>query len=221
MPTNPLIAAFVLAFASYLIGSIPFGLLLVRWIKGVDLRSYGSGNIGATNASRVLGGKWGAVILLLDAAKGLLPTLFLSQYFIDPLGGRHARVLAGTCAILGHVFPVWLRFRGGKGVATALGVASILGWPWAILAATGTFLAVFITTRIVSLGSVLAAAVFAGVKVYELAPLWFEESRWSMTLFSTVIPALIILWHRSNLLRLLRGEERGLTPIPAEPPQQP
>lgn len=217
LPTDPRIAALVLAAMSYLIGTIPFGLLLVRWVKGVDLRSYGSGNIGATNASRVLGGRWGIVVLLLDVAKGLLPTLLLSRMFSGPVGEEHARVLAGTCAILGHVFPVWLGFRGGKGVATALGVAGVLGWPWAIFAAMSAFLVIFITTRIVSLGSMLAAAVFAGVQLYVLAPRWFDQDRWSLTIFSTVIPALIILWHRSNLLRLLRGQERGLTPNTTDP----
>ena len=216
MLTNPLIAAILLSVGSYFLGSIPFGLLLVRWIKGVDLRTYGSGNIGATNASRVLGGRWGTVVLLLDVAKGLVPTLLVSRLFAESLGWGHARVLAGTCAILGHVFPVWLGFRGGKGVATALGVAGVLGWPWAILAATGAFAVVFITTRIVSLGSMLAAAVFAGVQLWMLTPHWFEPARWSLTAFSTIIPALIILWHRSNLVRLLRGEERGLKTAPAE-----
>jgi acyl phosphate:glycerol-3-phosphate acyltransferase len=218
--TSPLIAAIVVAALSYLIGSIPFGLLLTRWLKGVDLRTYGSGNIGATNTSRVLGKKWGIVVLLLDAAKGLLPTLLLWRVFGSELGPLHVRVLAGTGAILGHVFPVWLGFRGGKGVATALGVASVLGWPWAILAAASTFLVIFVTTRIVSLGSMLAAAVFAGVQIFVLTPQWFDSDRWSLTAFSTIIPALIILWHRSNLMRLLRGEERGLTtqpPVPSPP----
>lgn len=217
MPTNSLIAVLLLAAGSYLVGSIPFGLLLVRWIKGVDLRSYGSGNIGATNASRVLGGRWGTIVLLLDVAKGLIPTLLLSRLFAESLGWGHARVLAGTCAILGHVFPVWLGFRGGKGVATALGVAAVLGWPWAIFAATATFATVFATTRIVSLGSMLAAAVFAGVQLWMLTPRWFEPAQWSLTVFSTVIPALIILWHRSNLVRLFRGEERGLKTAATEP----
>lgn len=221
MPTNVITAATIIALLSYLIGSLPFGFLLARWIKGVDLRAYGSGNIGATNASRVLGKKWGIVVLLLDVAKGLLPTLLLWRFFGAELGAPHARVLAGTCAILGHVFPVWLGFRGGKGVATALGVASVLGWPWAMLGAAGVFALTFFTTRIVSLGSMLAAATFAGVQLYVLAPQWLDREHWSLTLFSTVMPALIILWHRSNLLRLLRGEERGLTTASesAPPPQ--
>lgn len=210
-------AALAIAAISYLVGSIPFGLLFTRWIKGVDLRTYGSGNIGATNASRVLGKKWGIVVLLLDVCKGLLPTLLLWRVLGSELGPSHARVLAGTCAILGHVFPCWLNFRGGKGVATALGVASVLGWPWPMLAAAGTFVLNFATTRIVSLGSMLGAAVFAGVQLWVLAPKWFDAEIWSLTLFSTVIPALIILWHRSNLQRLLRGEEAGLSTSPAKP----
>lgn len=206
---TPFTAALAIAIVSYFIGSIPFGLLCTRWIKGVDLRTFGSGNIGATNASRVLGKKWGTMVLLLDVCKGLLPTLLLWRVLGAELGTTHAKVLAGTCAILGHVFPVWLGFRGGKGVATALGVASVLA-PWATLAAATGFALVFITTRIVSLGSVLAATVFAVVEWVLLTPNWFAADQWSLTAFSTVIPLLIIVWHRSNLIRLLRGEEHGL-----------
>lgn len=214
---TPLTAAMVIAIVSYFVGSIPFGLLCTRWIKGVDLRTFGSGNIGATNTSRVLGKKWGTIVLLLDVCKGLLPTLLLWRVLGAELGTTHAKVLAGTCAILGHVFPVWLGFRGGKGVATALGVACVLA-PWATLAAAAGFALVFITTRIVSLGSVLAATVFAVVQLVLLAPNWLRSDQWSLTAFSTVVPLLIIIWHRSNLQRLLRGEERGLAPAPSEPP---
>lgn len=217
MPTSPITAAITLAVLSYFIGSIPFGLLFTRWIKGVDLRTYGSGNIGATNASRVLGKKWGIVVLLLDVCKGLLPTLCLWRVLGTELGPSHAKVLVGTCAILGHVFPCWLNFRGGKGVATALGVASVLGWPWPFLAAASAFALIFATTRIVSLGSMLGAAVFAGVQLFVLAPNWFDAEHWSLSAFSTVIPAMIILWHRSNLQRLLRGEEPSLSTASPEP----
>ncbi len=214
---TPTIAAVLIAIVSYFIGSIPFGLLMTRWIKGVDLRTFGSGNIGATNTSRVLGKKWGTVVLLLDVGKGLLPTLLLWRVLGAELGASHAKVLSGTCAILGHVFPVWLGFRGGKGVATALGVAAVLA-PWATLAAAGTFALVFFTTRIVSLGSVLGAAAFAGIQIFLLAPHWFNQNVWSLTAFSAVIPTLIIVWHRSNIQRLLRGEEQALSGPQPEPP---
>ncbi len=213
---TPFTAAMVIAVVSYFVGSIPFGLLCTRWIKGVDLRTFGSGNIGATNASRVLGKKWGTIVLLLDVCKGLLPTLLLWRVCGAELGASHARVLAGTCAILGHVFPVWLGFRGGKGVATALGVASVLA-PWATLATAVAFALVFATTRIVSLGSVLGAAVFAGMQAWLLSPDWLSSVRWSLTAFSAIIPTLIIVWHRSNLQRLLRGQEHGLSAAPSEP----
>ena len=207
----------VLAMAAYLIGSIPFGLLIVRWVKGVDLRTVGSGNIGATNAGRVLGKVGGLGVLLLDALKGLIPTLVLARW-CDPSAAT--AVLAGTCAILGHMFPCWLGFRGGKGVATALGVVGVLA-PWGTLAAFAAFVLNFAVTRIVSLGSILAAIVFAVFQGFWLAPDWWSlENRW-LTVFSAAVPLLIILRHRSNLARLLQGQEGAWKSTPhASPPPE-
>ncbi len=204
----------MLAVVAYLIGSIPFGLLIVRWVKGVDLRTVGSGNIGATNAGRVLGKAGGLGVLLLDALKGLLPTLVLARLCDETSA---TAVLAGTCAILGHMFPCWLGFRGGKGVATALGVVGVLA-PWGTLAAFAAFALNFAATRIVSLGSVLAAIVFAVYQGFWLAPDWWSpEKRW-LTVFSAAVPLLIILRHRSNLVRLLQGKEGAWKSTPAAPP---
>jgi len=199
-----------MAGLAYLAGSIPFGLWLTWWIAGVDLRSVGSGNIGATNATRVLGGKWGSVVLLLDALKGLLPTLMLPMLFdgSEPLI-HHERVLAGVCAILGHSYPIWLGFRGGKGVATSLGAVLILS-PWGTLVAAGLFAAAFALTRIVSAGSLLAAVGFAVFQWFALQPDPWSAANWSLTAFSLGVPLLIIVRHRNNIVRLLRGEERGL-----------
>lgn len=199
---------------SYLAGSIPFGQLLARWIAGVDLRATGSGNIGATNASRVLGKKWGAVVLLLDALKGLLPTLFLPRVFgasADSL--VHWSVLAGICAIVGHSFPIWLGFRGGKGVATSLGVAAALA-PWGTLVAFGVFLAVFAATRIVSASSLVAVIGFAVFQWIQLQPQPWSAAQWSLTLFSLGVPLLIVVRHHQNIARLLRGEEHALNTKP-------
>lgn len=212
---------FAIAVLSYLIGSIPFGFVIARWVAGVDLRTVGSGNIGATNAGRVLGKTWGAIILGLDAAKGLLPTLLLPQLLNqDAAWATHTPVLAGVCAIIGHVYPCWLGFRGGKGVATALGVALVLA-PWGTLVALLTFLLCMAATRIVSLGSILGAVTFAVFQAVWLAPNWCTINRWSLSVFSAAVPLLIVLRHRSNIVRLLKGEEgawRPRTPTEPSPP---
>jgi len=126
----------ITAVGSYLAGSIPAGLLTARLVKGVDIREAGSGNIGATNVSRVLGAKWGILVLLCDALKGFVPVYCASLFFgtDQTVVVEHATVLAGVCAIVGHMFPVWLKFRGGKGVATTLGVLLALS-PWALVVA--------------------------------------------------------------------------------------
>jgi glycerol-3-phosphate acyltransferase PlsY len=203
-------AVVLIPLVAYLAGSIPFGLLLCRWIAGVDLRTVGSGNIGATNATRVLGKTWGTIVLLLDALKGLLPTLLLPWLLNVPSGDvGHWSVLAGVCAILGHSYPVWLQFRGGKGVATSLGVIAILA-PWGMLVAAGLFAATFAVTRIVSLGSLIAAVGFGVFQWVWLQPAPWSAKTWSLTTFSLAIPLLIVVRHRSNIVRLLRGEEQAL-----------
>jgi glycerol-3-phosphate acyltransferase PlsY len=200
----------LIASLAYLAGSIPFGQLLARWVAGVDLRAIGSGNIGATNASRVLGKKWGAVVLLLDALKGLLPTLALpllasGSETMQP----HFAVLAGVSAIVGHSFPVWLGFRGGKGVATSLGVALAIA-PLGTLVAAGLFLAMFAITRIVSLSSLVAVLGFAVFQWFRLQPEPWSDPLWSQTAFCLGVPLLIVVRHHANIARLLRGEERAL-----------
>lgn len=201
---SPSIGFSLIASAAYLIGSLPFGYLIGRW-RGVDVRTAGSGNIGATNVGRLLGKKWGSLVLLLDGLKGLLPTLLLPHLLSDDR--THAAVLAGISTILGHMFPCWLKFRGGKGVATALGVALVLAWQATLIAAAVFFL-LFVTFRIVSLGSIGAALAFAVTQMIRLRPDPFAADRWSLAVFSLAIPALIILRHRSNIVRLWRGEEK-------------
>ncbi len=195
--------------AAYLCGSIPFGLVIVRAVAGVDLRKVGSGNIGATNAGRVVGKTWGILVLLLDALKGAGPTL-LTPWFAETLGLAvdlsTARVLAGSAAILGHMFPVWLGFRGGKGVATALGAVMVLA-PLATLVAGTTFAIVFAVTRIVSLGSILAAIAFGGAQLWIMRPNPFSPEQRSLALFAMAIPALILVRHAGNIVRLVRGTE--------------
>jgi glycerol-3-phosphate acyltransferase PlsY len=207
------IAAAVWIGLSYLMGAIPFGLLIGRLFHGVDIRERGSGNIGATNAGRVLGWKWGLLALGCDVMKGLVPVLALGMPFAEELGSQYSnwQVIAGTATIVGHMFPCWLGFRGGKGVATSLGVAACLA-PWGTLAAVGAFAVVMGAGRIVSVSSIVAAVVFAGVELWLLAPNPLSGETRNLAIFSVAVPLLIIVQHRGNIARLLRGNEQRYRP---------
>ncbi len=206
------ITASVLAtVAAYLLGSIPFGFVTAKYVSGVDIRSHGSGNIGATNVARVVGAKWGVVVLLFDCLKGVVSVWLFPQMVMTTVAPaavvlQHVQVGCGALAILGHMFPCWLRFQGGKGVATTLGVVIALA-PWATLAAFIGFAAILVVFRIVALSSMIAAIIFAVIQITVLWPEPFAPSSWSVAAFSVVIPILIIYRHRSNLSRLLRGKE--------------
>ena len=185
------------ALAGYGLGSVPFGLLLTRWAGAGDIRGIGSGNIGATNVLRT--GRKGLALatLLLDLAKGMVPTA-LGFAWLGPIGGA----VAGAGAILGHCFPVWLGFRGGKGVATAAGV--VLGLtPVLFPVILAAFVAVVWATRWVSLGSIVAAC---------LAPLaaWLLGNAWAAALY-LLVAALVVYKHRDNIGRLLKGQESRLS----------
>jgi glycerol-3-phosphate acyltransferase PlsY len=224
MPILAIIAAWMIG--GYMAGSIPFGWLIGK-ARGVDIREHGSRNIGATNCGRVCGWPYGALAFILDVAKGFLPVGAATMWFLwgeQPMrwGGDiecHlgypesyrvrllAVVLVGSAAILGHTFPVWLKFKGGKAVATALGV--VLAMPmltvWA-LAAFGVWIVVTGLSRYVSVGSTVAALALAGLY------LGFERDRaWTdylpVTVFVLLVVALVIVRHRSNYLRLWRGTE--------------
>lgn len=204
------IGLIVSALLAYLVGSIPCSLLIARGCGGIDLRKHGSGNVGATNVARIMGARWGAVALALDVLKGVLPVLLVPQLIPLPEGVLvHQRVLAGVLAVLGHMFPVWIGFRGGKGVATALGVVCVLA-PWSTLIAFGAFLILFAWKRIVSLASISAAVTFAVAQCVRGGVALWSETAWSLGVFSIAVPLLIVVQHRGNILRLLRGEERPL-----------
>lgn len=209
-----LLAAILLAAVlSYLVGSLPFGLIIGKLVRGIDIREHGSRNIGATNVARVVGGKWGIVVLVLDALKGalpvyLFPTLLLSS---ESSGVLHVQVACGVAAMLGHMYPCWLGFRGGKGVATAAGIVLVMA-PIASAVALGTFGVVFAVTRIVSLSSILAVSAFTVAQLWLLRPNPFAIETWSLAAFSIGAPLLIIYRHRSNIVRLLRGEEPKFQP---------
>ena len=198
----------LVVIVAYAIGSIPFGWLVARLVKGIDIRTVGSGNIGATNVARTLGKSWGGLVLLLDMWKGLAPTFFLPRLATpseDP-SLLHLHVFCGLAAIIGHMYPCWLGFRGGKGVATALGVALVLNSS-ACAIALAVFAVTLAVSRIVSLSSMLASVSFAGYALWQLWPRPFSAETWSLAGFSLAIPLLIVIRHRANLARLLRGEE--------------
>ena len=202
---NPYLIA---AAASYLLGSIPFGYLLVRIFTGDDVRLSGSGNIGATNVARK-SPALGVATLLLDAAKGLAAVLVARVLFSGP----HQKLIMTTAAffaVVGHLFPVWLKFRGGKGVATSLG-AFILLTPKSILCMVVLFLFIAVAFRYVSLGSVAVAAVFP-----LLAWALHEYANSRQLLFIAAVSALVIWRHRQNIGRLAAGTESrfGTKPEP-------
>jgi acyl phosphate:glycerol-3-phosphate acyltransferase len=190
----------------YLLGSIPFGYLLVRFFRKEDIRQTGSGNIGATNVIRSGAKGLGAVTFLLDVLKGfaavLLCGMAAARVGLTPHARMNAVAVAGLCAILGHIYSMWLGFKGGKGVATAFGVFLALA-PWGALAALGVFAVVFALTRYVSLGSVLGAGAFPifGVLIPH-AP----RTVWA-TAVLFLAPAIVILKHHANIGRLLSGKE--------------
>lgn len=204
-----IIAFCVLAF---LIGGIPFGYLLGRLLLKDDIRKHGSGNIGATNVARILGWKWGFMVLFLDALKGLLPTLAIKLYLPEHTSiamMNLGAILAGICCIVGHMYPVWLKLRGGKGVATALGVILVIA-PQASGVALVTFLIVVGLTRIVGLASIVSVISFTVAQMILMGADAIVFKQLPMTLFSTLVPALIVWKHRSNIARMLRGDEKKM-----------
>ena len=178
---------------AYLLGSVPTGYLMGAW-KGIDVRTVGSGNIGATNVARLVGKRQGILTLVADAAKGFIPVFAAIQ-----LGFAPAAALVGSAVFLGHLYPIFLKFQGGKGVATALGVFAGLA-PLATLVLIVIFAAVALTSRIVSLSSMVAALA---------APvtLWVFSYPPAVVGLSVLIASMIIVRHRGNLRRLLAGTE--------------
>jgi glycerol-3-phosphate acyltransferase PlsY len=188
----------------YFLGSIPFGYLLVRATGGGDIRFQGSGNIGATNVARAAGWAVGVATLVLDAAKG-----FFAVWLSGRFSGGNIRIMmyAGLAAILGHVFPVWLRFGGGKGVATALGVFLAICWP-AAAAAVVLFLLVASFWQYVSLASISAAAALPLLIYLLYAPGHAPPA--AVSFCTLLAAALVIIKHRNNIERLLAGTEPRL-----------
>ena len=182
----------------YFLGSIPSGWLAGRWLKGIDLRELGSGSTGATNVLRQVGKGPALVVFLIDVGKGAAAVLIARALGL----GDWIQVLAGLTALAGHIWPVWLGFKGGKAVATGLGMFLGLAWPVG-LASFGVFMAVFSLSRLVSLASVLAAI--------SLPLLMAADSGSTANLVVALVAMLLVLWrHRSNIQRLLNGTEPKL-----------
>ena len=198
---RPAVATLLLVLAGYLLGSLPFGLILSKLFAGKDVREHGSGNIGATNVSRVVGPLAGILTLFLDAAKGTA-AVWLAARVTDYAAS--AMIFAGIAALLGHCFPVWLKFNGGKGVATALGIFVAL-CPMAALAGLLVFLLVVVFWRYVSLGSLSAAAAMPLLIYFLWAP--SHAPPIVITLGTLFAAALIFYKHDANLQRLVDGTE--------------
>ncbi len=195
----------LLIVVGYGIGSIPFAVWWGRWRFGIDIRQHGSGNAGATNTLRVLGWKTGLIVLLFDIGKGFFP-VWIASWVMDA-GAEPYRLCwlmsIGIAAVVGHIFPIWLAFRGGKGVATLFGVVMYLFPDIASLAAIG-FVVVLIVTQYVSLASMVGALCFpVGLWI------WYPTAMPEPLTFAmgVVVPALIIFTHRQNIARLLNGTE--------------
>jgi glycerol-3-phosphate acyltransferase PlsY len=202
----PLVFYAAAALGAYLLGSIPFGYLLVRFFRKEDIREKGSGNIGATNVIRSGAKGLGAITFLLDVLKGFaavaLCALVASRLGLAWQVRANAMAVGALFAILGHIYTIWLGLKGGKGVATAFGVFLALA-PWAALAGLGIFVLVFAASRYVSLGSILAAIAFPIFALVFPHPLRTACS--TAVLF--LVPMVVILKHHENIGRLMRGQE--------------
>jgi len=207
----------VLAIVAYFVGSLPFGLL-VGLLKGVDIRRQGSGNTGATNAGRVLGKRYFYLVLLLDAGKGLVPTLLAREVLLASgllpdkfVLASGLWLLVGFAAVAGHNWPVYLKFKGGKGVATSLGMVLAV-YPYYTypgLAALVIWIIVVAITRYVSAGSMLAAVGFVCTYATMIACWdgWNLREQWLLLAFATAMAIVLIVRHRSNISRLRSGKE--------------
>jgi glycerol-3-phosphate acyltransferase PlsY len=189
---------------AYLIGSIPTAVWISRYFFGVDIREYGSGNSGATNTFRVLGSKWGCIVMSVDVLKGVIATslyIVLPFYMHNEWDRTNLMVGLGLAAVVGHIFPFWADFRGGKGVATLFGMILAIQ-PIVALYCVGVFLLCLYLTRFVSLSSILASIAFAVLILFI-----FNEKEPLYRFFSIAVALLVILTHQKNISRLFRGSE--------------
>ena len=205
----------ILITGSYLLGSVPFGLIIAA-AHGKDLRKIGSGNIGATNLSRALGKKWAYFCFCLDLGKGMIP-MVAARKFISPspsVTEFFLWLICGVAAVAGHVFPIYLKFKGGKGAATSLGLALGL-WPYYTICAAVAFavwIVVVLIWRYISLGSVIASVVFPVtlITIIAVKDQWYFAELWPLLTAAIAIPLMVILRHRENIKRIATGTENKI-----------
>lgn len=203
-------------FLSYLVGSIPTGILISKWVKGIDLRDFGSGNMGSTNAGRLLGWRWGLVVQLTDIAKGLFVVMIIARlhYGDMPFHNRTPfedftliQIIAGMSAVMGHIWSIFANFRGGKGINTAAGMLIGVA-PIELVVAVGVFMLVLFFSGYVSLGSISAAAAFPTTMFLRFNIFHVDIPSYNtLILFSIATSLLVIYQHRTNIKRLLSGTE--------------
>src|SRR5919112_4337542 len=195
---------FLLIILAYVIGSIPTAVWVSRYFFGIDIRDYGSGNAGATNCYRVLGSRWGTFVMIVDMLKGVVATslyLLIPYYMGDEWDRTNFMVGLGLAAVLGHIFPIWADFRGGKGVATLFGMIIAIQ-PVVAACCVGVFMLVLFLTRFVSLSSILASVAFAVFILF----IWNEREP-LYRVFAVAVALMVILTHQKNINRLLKGTE--------------
>lgn len=204
-----LVSHVLTALAAYLLGSIPTGFLVAH-ARGVDIRTVGSGNIGATNVLRTLGKRAGVFVLLIDALKGWVAVVVLSRLILTALGlpadsaaREPGEIIAAVCAILGHNYTCWLQFKGGKGIATSAGVLLALV-PWALVTILSIWIIVFFLTRYVSLGSIAASAALPFAS-------WLTHESLTKVVVTGAMGALALYKHKGNIQRLIAGTEPRFT----------
>lgn len=194
----------MLVVLAYLLGSIPTSIWVSKAVFGIDIRQYGSGNPGATNTFRVLGSKWGAFVMISDISKGVIATslyILIPFYLQNELARTNFMIVLGMAAVLGHIFPIWADFKGGKGVATILGMALAIQ-PIVALICIIVFLITLFTTRFVSLSSMLASVVFMVLILFI-----FNEKETSYRVFAIIVAFMVVVTHQKNIGRLLNGKE--------------
>ena len=194
----------ILVLIAYLIGSIPTSVWISKAIFNIDIRDYGSGNPGATNTFRVLGSKWGSIVMIVDVTKGIIATslyILIPYYLTNELARTNFMIVLGLASVIGHIFPIWAGFRGGKGVATILGMALAIQ-PIVALLCLLVFLCTLFTTRFVSLSSLIA-----GVAFMVLILFIFNEKETMYRLFAIIVAFMVIITHQKNISRLLKGTE--------------
>jgi acyl phosphate:glycerol-3-phosphate acyltransferase len=211
-----MLSLLIIIVLSYLIGSIPFGLVVTKMAKGIDIRKYGSGNMGSTNVTRIIGFKYGLIVQICDILKGIVPTIFIAKMFFSELPFQShilfddftfVQIVAGVSAVIGHIWTVFAGFRGGKGMNTAVGVLIGLA-PVDLLIAFGVFLIVVTASGYISLGSIISAICFPIImfireNIFKVGIVGYS----TLIIFAISLAVLIIYTHRTNIERLIAKKE--------------